>query len=194
MECFTILHKFLEKNEEQTSNRFINKIFEHFKHLEDFFEQYFPTAREMLKNHERVLNRFSVYAKPSSLLLADYESLIDLTANPILIYSFNRKSYIEFWLSMKKTIVMQVYAKKRKPFPSSYSLPPLTYASLDFRLTIQLKPNTTTASMQNLTLLNFENLNSLIHFISYNDTLFTFIIIFLLYNIFNNYMLILAYV
>jgi len=92
------MQAFLEENDEQASTNIVNEIIEHLKQLKNSFEQYFPADREeLLKDHEWVLNPFSVCMKPLSLSSSDYERLIDLT----LKTSFNRNSYAEFWLSLK---------------------------------------------------------------------------------------------
>jgi len=62
------MQAFLEENEEQAPIGIINEISEHLKQLNNSFDQYFPTDREvLLKDHEWVLNLFLVCEKPSCL-------------------------------------------------------------------------------------------------------------------------------
>jgi len=121
----------------------IDETIEHLKQLKKkLFEQYFPADREvLLKNHEWVLNPFSVCVKPSSLSSSDYENLINLTSDLTLKSSFNSNSYAELWLSLKDKSYEGLSEKAKHYF---YPLSLLTYASQDFRHTLQLKPNTAT--------------------------------------------------
>ncbi|XP_060881526.1 zinc finger BED domain-containing protein 5-like [Metopolophium dirhodum] len=118
------MQAFLEENDEQASTNIVNEIIEHLKQLKNSFEQYFPADREvLLKDHEWVLNPFSVCMKPSSLSSSDYERLIDLTSDLILKSSFNSNAYAEFWLSLKDKSYEGLSEKAKTlflPFATTY--------------------------------------------------------------------------
>lgn len=141
------MQAFLEENYEQASTNVVNEIIEYLKQTKNSFEEYFPADREVLmKDHAWVLNPFSVCAKPSSLSSSDYKSLIDLISDLTLESFFNSNSYAEFWLSLKD----KNYEGLMKQKHYYYLLLLLTYASQDFRYTLQLKPNIAIASTLNL--------------------------------------------
>jgi len=67
-------------------------------------DKYFPTDREvLLKDHEWILNPFSVCQKPSCLSSIEYKSLIDITSDSTLKSTFSSNSYVQFWQNLKNT-------------------------------------------------------------------------------------------
>lgn len=70
-ECFPKSLALLEENYEQASTNIVNEIIEHLwpQQLKNLLEQYFPADWEvLLKNHEWVLNPFSVWSETFKLI------------------------------------------------------------------------------------------------------------------------------
>ncbi|XP_060874674.1 zinc finger BED domain-containing protein 5-like, partial [Metopolophium dirhodum] len=87
-------------------------------------DKYFPTDREvLLKDHEWILNPFSVCEKPSCLSSIEYESLIDITSDSTLKSTFSNNSYVQFWLNLKTTSFDDLSKKAitiLQPFATTY--------------------------------------------------------------------------
>lgn len=97
------MQTFLKENKGACPIGIINETSKHLKQLKNSF-QYFPTDREvLLKDHEWVLNPFSVCGKPSCLSSIEYESLIGIISDSALKSTFSSNSYVQFWLKLKNT-------------------------------------------------------------------------------------------
>lgn len=122
-QCFSSLSSFLSENSIELDENIKRNIYDHLKHLQLTFEEYFPNRHNISLSNSWICSPFEGdVSLNTSLTLPEKEKLIELSCDSSLKVIFKDRSLFDFWLSVinEYPVLSKKAIKILLPFCTTY--------------------------------------------------------------------------